>query len=653
MFRSLPLALVLSLSSLAQAGTGSFAFMNNVRTQPAFIDAPLGCGDSVAPAFGDLDADGDQDLVVGQYDGNLRVFWNTGSANSPHFELDADWNPFAGHSMWAVPELVDIDGDGDLDIAAGARFAGVEYFENVGTPQLPEFEYRYAAANPLSELSMGVFNHFTFGDLDNDGDLDAVGGGSGSLSTWFNDGTNTFTRMAEESDYFVGEAVCAPTRPRLVDLDADGDLDLAIGGDGWPDYFENTGSAVSPLYERRTGTGVNPLYSCTTPQGSQVLAFADLFGQGHPALLTSDYTNSCILYVSNTTGGSYSEANAGSNPFRSYAGFYCSPTVGDLNGDGLADALVGQQDGHVHYLIGELDALGQRVMAPSLYGSPLGGDFGSYVHPRLVDLNADGLLDVVMPSGRDIRLYTNLGSANSPTYSGWESLCTTANYSDNFNAAFSDWDHDGDLDMLLGCYGGSTLECWENQGSASSPDFVYLEGVTPLVGESMAGYRNTVSFMDLNADGWEDIISGRYDGGIRCWQRDPSAFVWNELTGANSPTLGMDVGRYATTTVGDLTGDGVRDLISGNIGSQVMCWAFTPPLGVPQNVRLQYIGDQQVRLSWDAVPGALRYKVLKSYDPYDADGWWTYFWHSGTSRDLEMLEAQGYFRVIAEDLPLR
>ncbi len=651
MSRALSLALVVTLSGLAHAGTGSFEFMNNVRTQPAFIDAPLGSGDSVSPAFGDLDGDGDQDLVVGQYDGNLRVFWNTGSATSPRLELDPDWNPFAGHSMWVVPELADIDGDGDLDLACGDRFAGVSFLENTGSAMEPVFVYRSGAANPLSELSMGNFNHFTFGDLDGDGDLDAVGGGSGSLSTWFNDGASNFTRMDVETDYFAGESVCSPTRPRLVDLDADGDLDLAIGGDGWPDYFENTGSATTPCFERRMGEGVNPLYNCTTPQASQVLAFADLFGQGHPALLTSDYTNACNMYVSNTTGGSYSEANAGSNPFRSYAGFYCSPTVGDLNGDGLADALVGQQDGHVHYLIGELDALGQRVMTQ--VSSVLPGDHGGYVHPRLVDLNADGLLDVVMPYGRDMRLYTNAGTASNPYYNGWESLCTTANYSDNFNAAFSDWDHDGDLDMLLGCYSGSTLECWENQGSAISPSFVYLEGVNPLVGASMAGYRNTVSFLDLNADGWDDIISGRYNGDIRCWQRDPASFIWNELMGENSPTLGMDVGRYATTTTGDITGDGVPDLISGNIGAQVMCWSFTPTLGVPQHVRLEYIGNEQVRLSWDAVPGALRYRVQKSLNPYDESSWWNYFWHSTTSRDLDLQTAQGYFRVIAEDVPLR
>ncbi len=109
-------------------------------------------------------------------------------------------------------EFADVDGDGDYDCVTGRIWGGTSadscdlvYFENIGTSTFPIFTQRYGSANPFDTI----------------------------------DDVN---------------------RPRLADLDADGDLDLIVCNQifqtGLPRYlwyYENTGTATNPVFEARTG----------------------------------------------------------------------------------------------------------------------------------------------------------------------------------------------------------------------------------------------------------------------------------------------------------------------------------------------------------------------------------------------------------------
>ena len=75
-----------------------------------------------APTFGDLDGDGDLDLVVGEYDGVLNYYENVGSAASPSYvAVTGAASPFDGIDVGdtSAPALADVDGDGDLDLVVG------------------------------------------------------------------------------------------------------------------------------------------------------------------------------------------------------------------------------------------------------------------------------------------------------------------------------------------------------------------------------------------------------------------------------------------------------------------------------------------------------------------------------------------------------
>lgn len=96
--------------------------------------------DGMYPAFGDLDADGDLDLIVGESNGRLHYYSNTaGVGNLPQYTLTAA--NYAGIQVpqYSTPCLFDLNEDGKLDLIVGARNGKLSYYQNSGTAQAPTF----------------------------------------------------------------------------------------------------------------------------------------------------------------------------------------------------------------------------------------------------------------------------------------------------------------------------------------------------------------------------------------------------------------------------------------------------------------------------------------------------------------------------------
>jgi hypothetical protein len=224
-----------------------------------------------APAFGDVDGDGDKDLVVGERTGLFRTFRNDGGSFS---ELTGTANPFnlVDVGSYSTAVFVDIDGDGDSDLVSGSTTGTFRTFINRGGV----FTEATGAGNPLNGLDAGTASTPAFADLDNDGDLDLVSGEfTGSLVAYDNVG-GVFTALIGAANPFDGLDFATFSAPSSTDVDGDGDDDLLVSNSiGDISLFRNNGgSFVGFVGETSPFAGIATLGNTANP------TFVDIDGDG-------------------------------------------------------------------------------------------------------------------------------------------------------------------------------------------------------------------------------------------------------------------------------------------------------------------------------------------------------------------------------------
>jgi len=138
----------------------------------------LARGSNSVPALGDLDDDGDLDLLVGESGGGIFFYRNNGSAESPDFVLQENAFPNVKVDHRSVPALYDVDADGDLDLFLGTKSQGLLFYRNTGSVQQPTFEQQ---SLPVA-IDVPKLASPNFVDMDADGLVDFWSGGkSGGL----------------------------------------------------------------------------------------------------------------------------------------------------------------------------------------------------------------------------------------------------------------------------------------------------------------------------------------------------------------------------------------------------------------------------------------------------------------------------------------
>ncbi|MGB5530670.1 MAG: FG-GAP-like repeat-containing protein [Ignavibacteriaceae bacterium] len=206
---------------------------------------------SVSPAFGDLDDDGDFDLIVGKFNGKLDIYLNTGTPNSPFFSNGAPLLNNIGEEIdigsSATPFLLDMDNDIDLDLIIGGFNGKFNLYENTGNVSFFQF-----TLNSLYFESLDIGDNSTpfIVDYNKDDVFDLFSGNRNGESFYFrNDGSNSAPIWTEITNNFISDDFGAYTFPCFVDLDADTDLDLFLGNVKGGLYFYNN-SEISTVAER-------------------------------------------------------------------------------------------------------------------------------------------------------------------------------------------------------------------------------------------------------------------------------------------------------------------------------------------------------------------------------------------------------------------
>ena len=179
-----------------------------------------------APAFADLDDDGDKDLLLGTWNDGIAWYRNEGAPGAPHFVLKQRAFIRLTRGSHTTPALVDIDNDGDLDLFVGETSGAINFYRNAGTPSAPTFEF---VSDEYAGIDVGRRSVPTFIDADRDGDLDMIVGSEHEGLLLFRNRGDQTTPMFGESEslpYDVPEAAV----PSFGDPDGDGALELVVGG---------------------------------------------------------------------------------------------------------------------------------------------------------------------------------------------------------------------------------------------------------------------------------------------------------------------------------------------------------------------------------------------------------------------------------------
>jgi len=192
--------------------------------------------------FGDLDGDGDLDLAIScYYDTFMRFYWNTGGCEEMVWQEDLSvFDGIPDYIGCGQPRLADMDADGDLDLMYGFESGQVQYAENVGSSQLPLYENRgwVDGITPAGRAQAC----FAVGDIDGDGDLDVVRVLSDTQPQCFeNTGTAQSFAFAENPEMIEGAPFPPDGFPMGIEL-AD------VDGNGTPDLFLSDGFGQNLLY---------------------------------------------------------------------------------------------------------------------------------------------------------------------------------------------------------------------------------------------------------------------------------------------------------------------------------------------------------------------------------------------------------------------
>ncbi len=535
------------------------------------------------PTFVDIDSDGDLDMFVGELDGNLNFYRNIGNAHVlTHIEITGATNPLNGIDIGSLstPHFVDLDGDGDQDLVVGEDEGILNYYENVGDATRAIFTARTGTANPFDTIDIGFNSNPAFADIDGDGDQDLlIGENLGDLNYYENVGTalaSVYTLRIGAANPFDGIDIGLSSSPDFVDLDRDGDQDLVIGrDDGDLFYFENTGTALNPLYVERTGLS-NPVIGIDVGTFSNP-EFVDLDSDGDQDLVIGGLDGTIIQYLNDTPTfvAAYTQRTGAANPFSAIdIGIGSAPKLADIDGDGDQDLVIGGQLGNLFYYENTGTIISPVYVEHIGATNPFDGiDVGIYSNPIFVDADGDGDEDLVI--GRTagfLQYYENIGTALTPNYIEQTGMANPFNLIDIGNSsapAFVDIDSDGDQDLILGEEDG-VINYFENVGTAAAPTYIQRLGSANIFDGIDIGLWSTPAFSDIDGDGDQDMVVGQNIGTFNYFENIGSAITPNfiERTGVENPFDGFHIVGLSTPTFNDIDGDGDEDLIAGeNLGT--------------------------------------------------------------------------------------
>ncbi len=519
----------------------------------------------------DADLDGEQDdlFIFDKAGDRTLVFegvWN-GSEKEYHY-MTAESNQFPNLLNFAL--LRDYDCDGKKDIFTYSSLGGgIAVYKNVSTANQLAFEPTVGLLSSWYPFQTGFSNNIFVSsqdvpaifDFEGDGDLDILSFGVAGSKVEFH-----FNNSMEAL------GVCSLDSMELVNTCygkfVEASEDNTIIQD--PEIFEELCALQvdDPKSNKRGGSGARHI-------GSTILAF-DATQDGLTDIVLGDVSFNNLVYLENSEGSGVdsvvyvaddfpADFNAPAVDLDNFpAGFY-----EDISGDGIRDLIVGHNNENVaanrnsilYYENVGQDDLPEFNFIQDNFIQDGAIDFGESTAPALVDVNGDGLLDIVLGSRGEflgltefkprLSLFLNTGSSTAPEFTlqaeEWIDLeaLGIGQYPD---PEFGDLDGDGDLDLLLGVNSGVIHEFENTAGAGAEMNLTYMGILQDSVGDLDIGQKASPQLYDLNGDDLLDLIIGERNGNINYYENTGSqnnavfSFVTDTLGGLTTVEAGFFIG---------------------------------------------------------------------------------------------------------------
>jgi Secretion system C-terminal sorting domain/FG-GAP-like repeat len=522
----------------------------------ATYSAPLVGGiNSAQPSAADLNNDGLMDLVIFDRVGDvILTYINKGTTGESDYDFAPDFaNLFPKCVNWML--LRDYDGDGAMDIFCSSLALGSQevqvfkgYFEN-NILKFKPFNFTYPNCTTCS------YNYIYYPD--------------------------------EVPGFYNNLAIANSDLPSIHDLDGDGDLDIltfeaSVGGHVY--LFENQSvekgfgrdSLKFELVDRCWGRFYESgLIACENSLSSSIDVCSQGFtggaaddrdgmhpgstvtnydqeGDGDQEIILGDISFACLNMMSNSGNADTAWMTSQDTQFPANSVpvdliNFPAAFILDLNNDGKEDLVAcpnsknSIEDQKNFWFYPNTSSNNDHVFefqTKSLFTNDM-IDLGTGFHPAFVDVNQDGLLDIVagnngyyangQSTNSRLFLFLNVGTSDAPAFDlvdeDWSQMSQFAGNDYEFSPAFGDLDGDGDFDMLVGGESG-WLYHFENTAGVGNMMLMQYDA-DPLWLNLDVGKSSSPVIIDFNNDGLLDLVTGERQGNINYYKNIGTQFSPN------------------------------------------------------------------------------------------------------------------------------